>query len=178
MTTGLPPAGLSPAESVVVTSLELDIVGVSERRNGWRYGSALELLLDVGRLFRPTPWHSGELQGDAGRCYIESVSRACAGDGLAYVEGLAWDGLKPRRHAWCGDAAGAAIDPTWRDPGTAYLGLPVDARTASDLMGHQGGPLLHDGMPLLGEWLRHGVPGELLVDCGRPVPRASAGPSR
>ncbi len=176
--TAIDTAGLSPSEAVIVTTLALDLPGAPARRDGWRYATVVELLLDVGRLFTPTPWRSGEPQGEPGRCYIESASWACAVDGLAYAEGLAWDGLRPVRHAWCGDAAGAAVDPTWRTPGTVYLGLPVDARTASDLMGRQAGPLLHHSKPLLRQWLQHGVPGELLVDCGRPVPAAAEGSRR
>lgn len=150
-----------------------NFVMLEPARPGWRYPSVFSLLLDVGRLFTPRPWPTGEPPGEPGRCYVDSASWAWGSpDGLAYVEGVAWTGLFPMEHAWCADGLGVVHDPTWREPATAYLGLPVDARAASDLMGRHLEPLLAHGA-VCRDWLRTGVPGELLVDCGRPVP---AGP--
>jgi len=149
------------------------------RRDGWVYATLDSLLLDVGRLFVPAPWPGGgSPPGELGRCFAESVSWAWASDGeLAYVEGWAADAMDIDRiaHAWCAGPDGKALDTTWPRPGLAYLGLPVRAEAAKDLMLEHLGPLLHgrDGIISdLGEiWLRDGVPAELLMDVGRPIPR-------
>ncbi|MGW2255142.1 hypothetical protein ACWCXH_33895 [Kitasatospora sp. NPDC001660] len=166
-------AALSSAEALMVDDMR-GMASFASPRPGWRYGSVYALLLDVGRLFTPTPWpHPDGIPGEPGRCYVDSVSWAWGSpDTLAYVEGMAWTGMFPMEHAWCGDPHGRALDPTWRETAAAYLGLPVDPRTASDLMGHHREPLLAHGA-VCREWLQHGVPGELLVDCGRPVPTAA-----
>ena len=149
-------------------------------RPGWRYATLATLLLDVGRLFTPAPWpDGGSPPGELGRCFVESVSWAWASAGeLAYIEGWALDpGIVDHvAHAWCAGADGTARDTTWPTPGLAYLGLPVRAELAKDLMLENFGPLLHgqDGMisGLAERWMREGVPGEFLVDIGRPVSRS------
>lgn len=146
---------------------------------GWAYATLDTMLLDVGRLFTPAPWPGGgNPPGEPGRCFVESASWAWASAGeLAYVEGWASDAddFDYTAHAWCAGADGAARDTTWPRPGLAYLGLPVRAEAATDLMLANVGPLLHgrDGMisDLAERWMREGVPGELLVDVGRRVPQ-------
>ncbi|WP_327072066.1 hypothetical protein [Kitasatospora sp. NBC_01302] len=161
-------SALSDDERLMLDTIR-NFAALAGSRPGWRYGSVYALLLDSGRLFTPAPWPDGEIPGEPGRCYVESVSWACAVD-RAYVEGMAWNGLWQIEHAWLAGPDGrSAHDPTWREPGTAYLGLPIDPRTASDLMGHHREPLLAHGT-VCREWLQHGVPADLLIDCGRPVP--------
>ncbi|MFI9366117.1 hypothetical protein ACIG5E_34460 [Kitasatospora sp. NPDC053057] len=140
-------------------------------RPGYRYVNALALLLDIGRLFTPRPWPGGgPPPGEPGACYVESVLWASdSPDGLAYVEGVTWTGLYALEHAWCGGQDGIVLDPTWDRPGLAYLGLPVRADVASRLMWEHRDPLLAYGT-VCTEWLRDGVPGELLVDVGRRIP--------
>ncbi|MFE2911381.1 hypothetical protein [Kitasatospora indigofera] len=137
---------------------------------GWRYDSMRRLLLDRGRLFTPAPWPGGSAPGEPGACYSESVVRARE-EGWAYVEGLAWDGgWFETEHAWCSvPGSPDALDPTCTSPADAYIGLPIEARAAADLMGRHRRSLLSPG-PVALEWLQHGVPEGLLVDCGRPVP--------
>lgn len=170
MSTDTPPLGgsLPAAERALVAALWCE-AATRPARPGWRYGSTAELLLDVGRLFTPTVW-TGE-PGTPGNCYVESVSWATAREG-AYVEGAAWGGgYAPHRHAWhCSPGGDLALDSTWAPSGTAYLGLPVEPRTASALMGDQGWWLLAEDRPVGLRWLEHGVPEDLLVDCGRPLP--------
>ncbi|MEU7095941.1 hypothetical protein [Kitasatospora aureofaciens] len=163
--------GLTDAERLLVADLHNAVSMLGDPPPGHRYVNALGLLLDVGRLFIPRPWPGGgPPPGEPGRCYVESVSWAWGSpDGLAYVEGVTWTGLYPLEHAWCGSADGLVLDPTWPDPGAAYLGLPVRADAASALMGEHGEPLLAYGA-VCREWLRTGVPGELLVDVGRRIP--------
>lgn len=97
------------------------------------------------------------------------------------MEGWALHGGHPIQvaHAWLSDVEGRALDPTWRPPGTAYVGLPVRGDVAADLMDERGFPLLHgpDGLVAAHavEWLRDGVPAGVLADVGRDVtPRLPA----
>ncbi|WP_433860354.1 hypothetical protein [Streptomyces kronopolitis] len=173
-------AGPSPEESLLIDELQRR---AKRHLDGWVYATLDALLLDKGRLFTPAPWpDGGDPPGEPGLCFVESVSwawAAPAGD-LAYVEGFA---LAPRDvfaepHAWCAAVDGAARDVTWRVPGVAYLGLPVQAEAAKDLMSERAGPLLFgvEGLitPLAERWMRTGFPDELLVSVGRPVPRLEA----
>jgi len=160
---------LTDAERDLITDLRM-MESTREPRPGYRYASAFGLLLDVGRLFTPRPWPGGPPPGELGACYTESVLWATeSADGLAYVEGVAWQGLYPEEHAWCADTSGMVLDPTWPDLGTAYLGLPVEPSIALDLMRRHRDALLTYG-PVTADWLRYGVPHEILVDIGRPVP--------
>jgi len=142
--------------------------------SGYRYASVYALLLDVGRLFTPARWPSGPPPGEPGKCYIEAASWAWgATDAPAYVEGMAWTGLFPIEHAWCSTRSGTVLDPTWEEPGSAYLGLPVKPTVAVDLMRRHGDALLTHG-PVTREWMRDGVPPDILMDVGRPVPKVDA----
>lgn len=149
---------------------------------GLTYTTVAALLLDVGRLFTPQPWPGGgPPPGEIGRCYVEAASWAWGTDGLAYVEGVMWQTAMPIEHAWCAEiATGRMLDTVLPADrlGGAYIGVPIRADAAADLMGRHGGPLLAHATPVTREWMTHGVPAELLVDVGRPVPRAAtASPS-
>ncbi|TDT93294.1 hypothetical protein EDD99_8103 [Streptomyces sp. 846.5] len=159
------------AEALMLADVRGFAQRVPQPLPGWRYASVYALLLDVGRLFTPRTWpDGGPPPGETGRCYTESASWAWGSpDGLAYVEGFAWTGLYPMEHAWCADRDGFGLDPTWSDPASAYLGLPVLAAAAVELMGRHREPLLAHGT-VCRDWMEHGVPGELLADVGRPVP--------
>jgi hypothetical protein len=160
-------------ESWLIDSLTMN----ARVRDGWAHGSLPGLVLARGRLFTPAPWPDGDPPGEPGRCYIESVSWARASGGTyAYVEGWALDPFQPFpvAHAWCAGSDGVALDPTWHAPGVAYLGVPVRADMAADVMARHVGPLLHgrDGMVSAHgqEWMRADVPTAFLVDIGRKVP--------
>ncbi|MFF2374865.1 hypothetical protein ACFVUW_10830 [Streptomyces xiamenensis] len=149
--------------------------------DGWVYSTLDALLLDVGRLFTPAPWPSddGAPPGDLGAllCGFALPGSGLRG-ALAYVEGWAadWADFDHIAHAWCADPEGHALDPAWPRPGMAYLGLSVRAEPARALMAERFGPLLHgaDGSisPLAEQWMREGVPGDILADVGRHVPKA------
>ncbi|WP_327713675.1 hypothetical protein OG912_37910 (plasmid) [Streptomyces sp. NBC_00464] len=169
---------VTEAESWLLDFLRMDFAPVDERA-GWAHASLPSLLLARGRLFTPAAWPGGGgPPGEPGGCFIESVSWAWAAPRgtLAYVEGCALTRPIPEPHAWCAAVAGtgSAIDLTWRRPGLAYLGLPVDAEYAVRMMKETAGPLLHDSSgrisALAREWMRHGVPAGVLVDTGGRLP--------
>ncbi|MFE7194489.1 hypothetical protein [Kitasatospora sp. NPDC057541] len=163
--------GLTDAERHLVGDLHVAVTLLGDPPPGYQYVNVLGLLLDVGRLFTPRPWPDGGTPpGEPGKCYTESVAWAWGSpDGLAYVEGVAWTGRFPLEHGWCSSADGLVLDPTWPVPAAAYLGLPVRADAAAALMSEHGDRLLGYGTVCL-DWLRTGVPGELLVDVGRQIP--------
>ena len=59
-------------------------------------------------------------------------------NGLRYVEGVAIR-IAPIHHAWCVDAGGTVVDPTWDRPeDCAYKGIAFDAADARLMTLEQG----------------------------------------
>ena len=59
-------------------------------------------------------------------CFKNAFNLLTVRDDLTYVEGYAFWFL-PVLHAWCVDAAGNVVDPTWDDPqDRRYFGVPFD----------------------------------------------------
>lgn len=100
-------------------------------------------LIQFGRIWTPSPWRL-ELgrRGRMGQCYGNAFLLAQRNPSLLYVEGVA--GEYRLDHAWCIDAAGLVLDPTWRETEGQYFGvpllLPVVARWILDVNGF--GPFL------------------------------------
>jgi hypothetical protein len=141
--------------------------------HGWRYRSFAELVLDAGRVFDrpaaagvdpvPPVW-----RGPERACFLNASAWSTEA-GLPYVEGWAATALMVVgvEHAWCLDANGGVLDPTWPAAlGTVYLGVAVSAeyrrqvRAPGLFAAHPPGmALLRDGLP---DWGR--------VEGGRPIP--------
>lgn len=103
--------------------------------------SAAELLLAHGQGHRsPATETSRVTDGAAGACYETAFRLACA-ENLYYAEGYACPlavGV-PLMHAWCLDADGAVVDPTWPDASqTAYLGVVLDMAIVAEVVAAQG----------------------------------------
>lgn len=91
---------------------------------------AVRYVLEHGHIYAP-----GMLDraGEVGECFSNALLRALdQPPGAArYVEGLAYHPLRGRRawwHAWVDLGNGAAVETTWGQPGTAYIGVPFGLR--------------------------------------------------
>lgn len=86
--------------------------------------------------FRPLP--KKYRPGPDRHCFMNAAQLALAHRGLTYVEGFGTSETLcgvPALHAWCIDARGLVVDPTWDDPTGTLLGVPItDALLRAELM--------------------------------------------
>ncbi|MFJ4691725.1 hypothetical protein [Streptomyces sp. NPDC088766] len=120
----------SPSERVLLDWLEahialqslLDHDGVA----GWKHRSAYELVAAHGRWFTPAALPAQVRPLPERQCFANAAATEREHPHLAYTEGfaVAADSPVPTAHAWCTDADGHVIDPTWPEPGcSTYLGI-------------------------------------------------------
>ncbi|MFF2521447.1 hypothetical protein [Streptomyces liangshanensis] len=100
---------------------------------GWKYRSVYELVAAHGRWFTPGVLPEQVRPLPERQCFANAAATEWEHPHLAYTEGfaVAAGSPVPTAHAWCTDADGHAIDPTWSElGGGAYLGiiLPPDLR--------------------------------------------------
>ncbi|GAB1545146.1 hypothetical protein NUACC21_78220 [Scytonema sp. NUACC21] len=117
-----------------------------------------------------------EIKGVPAHCYYnchQILSKKKYKD-LIYVEGyaIAPNVGFPVNHAWLMDSQGYALDPTWREPGLVYFGVPLSnnwvknflkSRKNDDLSLFKGNYLENDSL------LEHELPDEALANL--PVKR-------
>jgi hypothetical protein len=102
------------------------------RSNGTSHELAVvsipEFVLKHGREYEPAELADGIELGKRGECFRNAwqlVERFS--DELTYVEGYAIS-IIPMHHAWCVDADGNAVDPTWEYDWTRqYFGVPMSS---------------------------------------------------
>lgn len=110
----------------MITRMDQQMRGLYPVREGWRYQTLHEMLLDLG-----TPRRAGMAlpEGIApmemGHCY-ENAHNLMLEHDLTYVEGLALITAVPVQHAWCETADGTIVDPTWVGL-RGWVGVPFDA---------------------------------------------------
>jgi len=98
-----------------------------------RYGGGVEgheFVLRYGRLWQPAALPANIRRGMPKECYSNAAQLAFSRPDLIYIEGFARCKAGPStpfEHAWCADADGKVVDPTWTS-GTEYFGVPF--RTA------------------------------------------------
>lgn len=140
-----------------------------------RFVTFNELLLAHGRLFRPAAFPAELDTGEPGTCWISSWANADT-HGLVYVEGMAATAERmwvEHEHGWCARPGGRdALDPTWRPPGLAYLGVPLTAEFRGHAVAQRRGPrLFYSGHGLGRALLDEGFPQDAIApDAGRPLP--------
>jgi hypothetical protein len=93
----------------------------------WTYSNFEELILTCGRAMTSAPFPPKLKQGFPKSCYYNAQQLAFKRKSLTYVEGYAMSyGVTiPIAHGWLLNERGEAIDPTWDEPGVAYLGIPL-----------------------------------------------------
>ena len=107
------------------------------------YHSTHEFILRHGWLFRPRKFPAKYRQWKGGYhdCLYNALELSVGSGELAYVEGFAMaagTSGRPTAHAWCVDANGNVVDPTWHEiTGLEYCGLSLDRRLLSQ--SHQKG---------------------------------------
>ncbi len=137
---------MSTASDVVPALGERSLVGHLEAfrdfmvehhatREGLHYQGDLDLVLREGRGFESVPWRTwhgrGYRRGPERQCFKNAHELAWRVPELTYVEGFATCGLLPVHHAWCSDAEGRVVDPTWREKDRRavkeweYHGIPL-----------------------------------------------------
>lgn len=96
-------------------------------REGWKYNSFYQIILDYGRVMPAKPLPKSIKRGLPKSCYFNCQKVLEKHKDLTYVEGYALpsSNIVPLIHAWLLDDKGEAIDPTWETPGLAYLGIPL-----------------------------------------------------
>lgn len=100
---------------------------VNPAREDLKYRTYEELVLAEGRLWTPEQVRHEKL-GPVRECYSNAIHAAVTND-WGYVEGFAAS-VFPVMHAWCVDEDGMAVEVTWDQPGTEYMGIvmnPTDA---------------------------------------------------
>jgi hypothetical protein len=81
-------------------------------------------LLEHGRSWKNSPLPKDIKPMTMKLCFCNAAKLAMRRKDLTYVEGFA-SLIIPTQHAWCVDAKGNVIDPTWRDAESAtYFGIP------------------------------------------------------
>lgn len=113
----------------------------SRTRNGaasrFRFVGLEDLVLKWGREFSLAPYPEGLWRGKKRECFHNAFRLASEAD-LFYVEGYALS-IIPMLHAWCIDADGRVVDPTWDpDENMAYLGIPLKWDYVIDILVSRG----------------------------------------
>ncbi|MFD7551467.1 hypothetical protein [Streptomyces sp. NPDC059816] len=154
---------LSPAEKALLDWLGahlalldlLDHHGVAE----WEHRSVYELVARQGRWFTPAALPAQIQPLPERQCFANAAAteREHPHLHLAYTEGfaLAADCPVPTAHAWCTDASGHVVDPTWSElGGSAYLGIVLPSTLRPRPPHHRGVLEAHDSLfPLLRDGL-------------------------
>ena len=87
-----------------------------------------KFILDHGTeyTFRPLP--KKYRAGPERYCFMNAARLALSSRELIYVEGFGSSEILcsiPALHAWCIDARGRVVDPTWTDPTSTYVGITI-----------------------------------------------------
>jgi hypothetical protein len=103
---------------------------------GWKYIGIEELLLDRGTVMEAKPLPKTIKRGLSKSCYHNCQKIAFKQNDFTYVEGyaVAEEISLAIAHAWLMTPEGSAIDPTWDEPGTAYLGIPFSTNWVKSII--------------------------------------------
>lgn len=114
----------------VVTYLKMvsHLVGGSAPavRDDWAYKSIDGAILAMGQPWAPAPLPAHVELGEMSECFENAFHLAVENPTeFTYVEGYA-SNIIPVNHAWCVDAGGRVVDPTWDDAAECqYYGVRI-----------------------------------------------------
>jgi hypothetical protein len=96
-----------------------------EDSEGYHYVGVSDFLLQHGVWYLPVPFPAGIRKGRKKYCFRNAALLAIEQpQSFRYVEGYAlYPGLRPMLHAWNIDKDGNLVDRTWKNCGTAYIGV-------------------------------------------------------
>lgn len=107
----------------------ISLMRSQKKEPGWKFSCYEELYLKYG-IFMEPGIAPEDIKGAPSRCYYNchQLIRKREYKNLTYVEGyaIALDVSFPINHAWLMDSDGCAIDPTWRETGLLYFGIPLN----------------------------------------------------
>lgn len=113
-------------KQVLATLLRQFVMG--NKRPDWKYENHPDYILHEGRFYQPgrLPEDSTHYIGEQKMCYKNAMDAAVANPKWTYVEGYAKHPSVPFpvEHAWVADERGRALELTWPEVGTAYIGIP------------------------------------------------------
>jgi hypothetical protein len=105
-----------PQQNAPNHALSTNLALIQHYLGHYNVGSAEELFLLHGKVFVWRPVSTSCRKGTLKHCYDNAYELANR-QGLVYCEGVALRGFPiPFPHAWCLDADGFVVDPTWPDP--------------------------------------------------------------
>jgi hypothetical protein len=96
-----------------------------EVMEGYHYAGVSDFLLQHGVWYPPVPFPPGIRKGRKRCCFRNAAVLAIEQHpSFKYVEGYAlYPKMSPVLHAWNVDSDGNLFDRTWKNGGTAYLGV-------------------------------------------------------
>lgn len=98
-------------------------------KNGKRMLPIERFVLECGTAYPGRKRPRGVRKMRDRQCFKNATELSLSRPDLTYVEGIGLH-IIPCHHAWCVDAEGLVVDPTWRYPEKSeYMGVPIPAKT-------------------------------------------------
>jgi hypothetical protein len=101
--------------------------------DGYYYSGISDFVLQHGVWYSPIPFPAGIRKGRSRYCFLNAALKAIEErQSFKYVEGYAlYPKMAPVHHAWNLDGDGKLFDRTWKNGGTAYLGVVFSTTRAT-----------------------------------------------